>query len=118
MVVDENQKKARVCCPHLFSEQQATIVLGIPYRVSNFILDTVHKSVKGVDGVPEGSKCKRSVEDDMSRNSKRQATSQKSHHQLLGLVVLYVINDMLYLSTVELPSFRILVSELSFCAVI
>ena len=66
--------------------------------------------------IPEGSKRKRSVEDEVPRSSKRQATLQGktvSPAAIRGLVAQFIVNDMLPLSTVESPSFRKLINALS-----
>ena len=79
-------------------------------------LDTVHKTVKLVAFIPEGSKCKRSVEGKVPRSSKRQATLQEKAvlpAAIRGLVAQFIVNDMLPLSTVESPSFRKLINALS-----
>ena len=85
-------------------------------------LDTVHKTVKLVAVIPEGSKRKRPAEGEVLRSSKRQATLQEkavSPAAIRGLVAQFIVNDMLSLSTVELPSFRKLINAtfIYFCAV-
>ena len=68
--------------------------------------------------IPEGSKRKGSVEDEVPRSSKRQATLQGkavSPAAIRGLVAQFIVNDMLPLSTVESPSFR--KPTFTFCAV-
>ena len=57
--------------------------------------------------IPEGSKRKRPAKGEVPRSSKWQATLQEravSPAAIRGLVVQYIINDMLSLSTVELKS--------------
>ena len=80
-------------------------------------LETVHKTEKLVAIVPEGGKRKRTTEDDedeMHRDSKKQATLQRKVPPVVirSLVAKYIIDDMLPLSTVESPAFRKLVSGL------
>ena len=66
--------------------------------------------------IPEGSKCKRPAEGEVPRSSKRQATLQEkavSQAAIRGLVAQCFVNDVLPLSTVELPSFRKLINALT-----
>ena len=65
--------------------------------------------------IPEGSKRKRSVEDEVPRSSKQQATLQGKAvlpAAIRGLVAQFIGNDMLPLSTVESSSFRKLINAL------
>ena len=118
VVVDEGEKNMRARCT-LCSASSKPLSCA-RNTTSNFkkYLETVHKTVKLVAIVPEGGKRKRTTEDDedeMHRDSKKQATLQRKVSPVIiirSLVAKYIIDDMLPLSTVELPAFRKLVSGL------
>ena len=116
VVVDESEKNMRARCT--LCSPSSKPLLCARNTTSNFKkhLDTVHKTVKLMGVIPEGSKRKRSVEDEVPRSSKRQATLQGkavSPAAIRGLVAQFIVNDMLPLSTVESPSFRKLINALS-----
>ena len=79
-------------------------------------LDSVHKMENLIAILPENIKRKRSDEDNGGNRAKRQATLDRrgiSSKEVRTLVMDYVIEEMLPLTTVESPAFRKLVSELS-----
>lgn len=79
-------------------------------------LDSVHKTENLTAILPETVKRKRSDEDNGGNRAKRQATLDRrgiSSKEVRTLVMDYVIEDMLPLTTVESPAFRKLVNELS-----
>ena len=79
-------------------------------------LDLVHKTENPTAILPETVKRKRSDEDNRGNWAKRQATLDRrgiSSKEIGTLVMDYVIEDMLPLTTVESPAFRKLVNELS-----
>ena len=117
VVVDEGEKNMRARCK-LCSASSKPLSCA-RNTTSNFKkhLETVHKTEKLVAIVPEGGKRKRTTEDDedeMHRDSKKQATLQRKVSPVVirSLVAKYIIDDMLPLSTVESPAFRKLVSGL------
>ena len=81
----------------------------------NTYMDSVHKTVNLVAILPETVKRKRSAEEDGGNEAKRQATLDKrgvSSEEVRKLVMEYIIDDMLPLTTVESPAFKKLINEL------
>ncbi|XP_065893472.1 uncharacterized protein [Dysidea avara] len=118
-VVEEGDKNIRACCT--LCSASAKPLSCARNTTSNFKkhLDFVHKTVNLVGILPETVKCKRSVEDDGGSEAKRQATLDKRgvSSEVRKLVMEYIIDDMLPLTTVESPAFKKLINELSPCPV-
>ena len=109
-----------------------TLKLAVPYALlvpnpyiccaqnttSNFKrrLDSVHKMENLTAILPETVKRKRPDEDNGGNRAKRRATLDRRgilSKEVRRLVMDYVIEDMLPLTTMESPAFRKLVNELS-----
>lgn len=119
-VVEEGDKNLRARCT--LCSDSAKPLSCARNTTSNFKkhLDSVHKTANLVAILPETSKRKRSEEDNGGNQAKRQATLDRrgvSSNEVRKLVMEYIIEDMLPLTTVESPAFRKLINELSLCPV-
>ena len=115
-VVEEGDKNLRARCT--LCSASAKPLSCARNTTSNFKkhLDSVHKTVNLVAILPETVKRKRSAEDDGGNEAKRQATLDKrgvSSEEVRKLLMEYIIDDMLPLTTVESPAFKELINELS-----
>ena len=118
-VVDESDKNLKVCCT-LCSPSSKPLCCA-RNTTSNFKkhLDSVHKMVNLVAILPEsvgGGKQKRPAGDNGDSCSKRQATLDRkgvSSVEVRKLVTEYIIDDMLPLTTVESPAFKMLIDSFS-----
>ena len=108
-VVEERDKNLRVCCTLCSaSVKPLSCARNI---ISNFKkhLDSVHKTANLVAILLETSKHKRSEEDNGGNQTKRQATLDRrgvSSNEVRKLLMEYIIEDMLPLTTVESPGFQ------------
>ena len=115
-VVDEGDKNLKARCT--LCSPSAKPLSCARNTTSNFKkhLDSVHKTVNLVAIFPESTKCKRPAGDNGDNMSKKQATLDRrgvSSVEVRKLITEYIVDDMLPLTTVESPTFKKLVDELS-----
>jgi len=114
-VVEEGDKNLRARCT--LCSDSAKPLSCARNTTSNFKkhLDSVHKTTSLIAILPQTTKRKRS-EDDEGNQAKRQATLERraiSSEEIRKVVMEYVIEDMLPLTTVESSAFRKLIDKLS-----